>query len=102
MSMLSPEALVQAREFLLEGSAERIRLVHHLHEQGQKIAALEQEVQIQMTAREQAEQALADAQREIEALRAQLPTAATIAAYNELVECLTAPSEIDSKLRIAA
>jgi len=50
----------------------------------------------------QAQQSLADARAEIEALRAQLPDAATINAYEALVEFMTAPAEVHPALRIAA
>ena len=101
MSM-NATALNQAREFLVEGAAQRATLIRHVKEQGRKITELEREVQKQMTLRDQAEQALAEAVKEIQALRGQLPDDATLSAYHALVEHLTSPSEIRSDLRIAA
>ena len=101
MSM-NATALNQAREFLVDGAAQRITLIRHIKEQGRKITDLEREVQKQMTARDQAEQALTDARQEIDALRGQLPDDATLNAYNALVEHLTSPSELNPELRIAA
>ena len=60
MSMTA-QALEQARTFLQDGAVERITLLRHIKEQGKKITELEREVQKQMTLRDQAEQALADA-----------------------------------------
>ena len=101
MSMTAP-ALQQAREFLMDGAAQRITLLRHIKEQGRKITELEREVQKQMTLRDQAEQALSDARKEIEALRAQMPDDATFTAYHNLVEYLTQPSELNPLLRVAA
>ena len=101
MSM-NATALNQARDFLRDGAAERLTLIRHVKEQGRKIFELEREVQKQMTLRDQAEQALADARREIDALRGQLPDDATLNAYHNLVEYLTTPSELNPQLRVAA
>jgi hypothetical protein len=101
MSM-NATALDQARTFLLDGAAERLTLIRHVKEQGRKITELEREVQKQMTLRDQAEQALADARREIDALRGQMPDDATLNAYHNLVEYLTTPSELNPQLRVAA
>src|SRR5215218_8893838 len=101
MSMTAP-ALQQAREFLMDGAAQRITLLRHIKEQGRKITDLEREVQKQMTLRDQAEQALSDARKEIESLRAQMPDDATLSAYHNLVEYLTQPSELNPQLRVAA
>jgi len=101
MSM-NATALVQAREFLLDGAAQRITLLKAIKEQGRKITELEREVQKQMTLRDQAEQALSEARKEIDALRGQIPDDATINAYHSLVEYLTQPSELNPQLRIAA
>ncbi len=94
-----------AREFLIDAlAAERATLLRHVKEQGRKITDLEREVQKQATLRDQAEQQLADARKEIAALRGQLPDDATINAYHALVEHLTSTgsSQIASELRIAA
>ena len=101
MSM-NATALRQARDFLMESQAERITLIRHVKEQGRKITELEREVQKQMTLRDQAEQALADARREIDALRGQIPDDATITAYHNLVDYLVQPSELNPQLRVAA
>src|SRR5439155_10566328 len=101
MSMTAP-ALQQAREFLMDGAAQRITLLRHIKEQGRKITELEREVQKQMTLRDQAEQALIDARKEIEALRAQMPDDATVTAYHNLVDYLTSTSELNPQLRVAA
>ena len=101
MSM-NATALQQAREFLMDGAEQRITLLRHVKEQGRKITELEREVQKQMTLRDQAEQALLEARKEIDALRGQLPDDATITAYHSLVEYLTQPSELNPQLRVAA
>ncbi|MEO6435352.1 MAG: hypothetical protein ABIP55_06270 [Tepidisphaeraceae bacterium] len=101
MSM-NATALQQAREFLLEGATQRLTLLQAIKEQGRKITELEREVQKQMTLRDQAEQSLSEARKEIEALRGQLPDDATINAYHALVEYITQPSELNPHLRIAA
>jgi hypothetical protein len=101
MSMTA-SALQQAREFLMDGAAQRIELLRHIKEQGRKIVELEREVQKQMTLRDQAEQALSEARKEIESLRGQLPDDATLTAYHNLVEYLTSPSELNPQLRVAA
>jgi septal ring factor EnvC (AmiA/AmiB activator) len=101
MSM-SSQALTQAREFLRTGAAERITLLQHIKEQGRKITDLEREVQKQMTLRDQAQQSLAEARKEIDAIRGQLPDDATLNAYHALVEYLTSPSELNPQLRVAA
>jgi hypothetical protein len=100
MSM-NATALKQAREFLMDGAAERLTLLRHIKEQGRKIK-LEREVQKQMTLRDQAEQALSEARKEIESLRGQMPDDATLTAYHSLVEYLCTPSELNPQLRVAA
>src|SRR3954471_17872573 len=101
MSMTA-QALVQAREFLHECAQQRLTLIEHIKEQGRKITDLEREVQKQMTLRDQAEQALTDARKEIESRRAQMPDDATLDAYHSLVEYLVSPSELNPQLRVAA
>ena len=91
-----------AREALIEAATQKISLLGQIKEQGRKITDLEREVQKQMTARSQAEQALASARLEIEALRNQLPDDATKSAFNSLVQFLSAPAETHPELRIAA
>jgi hypothetical protein len=99
---LAPEILEQAREALIDAASQKITLVAAIKEQGRKIYELEREVQKQMTGRVQAEAALADARVEIESLRSQIPSTATINAFNALTEFLTAPAETHPELRIAA
>src|SRR5438045_5280658 len=65
---ITADILEQARENLVEFAQQRITLIAAIKEQGRKIFDLEREVQKQMTRREQAEQALAAARTEIEAL----------------------------------
>jgi septal ring factor EnvC (AmiA/AmiB activator) len=101
MSM-SAQTLTQARETLIEAATQRLSLLTQLKEQGRKITELEREVQKLATNFSQAQQALVDARNEIEALRAQLPDAATINAYEALVNYMTAPAEVHPALRIAA
>ncbi|HLL88077.1 MAG TPA: hypothetical protein VK324_02125 [Tepidisphaeraceae bacterium] len=102
MSALFAAPLNQAREQLVVAAEERLTLLGQLKEQGRKIAELEREVQKQASAAAQAQAALADAKREIEALRAQLPDAATVNAFEALNEFLSAPAEMHPALRIAA
>ena len=101
MSM-NATALNQAREFLMDGAAQRITLLRHVKEQGRKITELEREVQRQMTARASAEQALQAARVEIDALRTQVPTEAAQYAFESLTQFLASPAEIHPELRIAA
>jgi septal ring factor EnvC (AmiA/AmiB activator) len=100
--MISAQTLTQAREALIESATQKLSLLQQIKEQGKKITELEREVQKLATSCSQAQQALVDARAEIEALRAQLPDAATINAYERLVDYMTAPSEIHPELRIAA
>ena len=99
---ISPEILQQARAALLEAAQQKLSLVAAIKEQGRKIFELEREVQKQMTGRCQAEEALTQARIELEALRTQVPTDATINAYQALSEYLSAPSSLNPELRIAA
>ena len=99
---ISAQSLTQAREALIAAATQKLSLLAQLKEQGRKITELEREVQKQMTLRDQAEQALADARREIDALRGQMPDDATLNAYHNLVEYLTTPSELNPQLRVAA
>jgi septal ring factor EnvC (AmiA/AmiB activator) len=101
MSALFAAPLTQAREQLIVAAEERLTLIGQLKEQGRKIADLEREVQKQTAAASQAQAALADARREIEALRAQLPDAATVNAFEALNEFLAAPAETHPALRIS-
>ena len=100
--MMSAQTLTQARETLIEAATQKLALLTQLKEQGRKITELEREVQKLATNFSQAQQALVDARNEIEALRAQLPDAATINAYEALVNFMTAPAEVHPALRIAA
>jgi septal ring factor EnvC (AmiA/AmiB activator) len=100
--MISAQTLTQAREAMIEAATQRLSLLQQLKEQGKKIVELEREVQKLATNFSQAQQALVDAKNEIEALRAQLPDAATINAYERLVDYMSAPSDVHPELRIAA
>src|SRR4030095_6084210 len=91
---ISAQTLTQAREALIEAATQRLSLLQQIKEQGKKIIELEREVQKLATNFSQAQQALVDARSEIEALRAQLPDAATINAYERLVDYMTAPADI--------
>lgn len=102
MSSFSAQTFNQARGALVEIQLQKIALVGQVNEQGRKIAELEREVQRQATAASRAQQSLADARREIEALRAQIPDVATREAYEALVQHMSAPAETHPQLRIAA
>jgi hypothetical protein len=99
---LSPEILQQARAALIEATQQKVNLVAAIKEQGRKIFELEREVQKQMTGRVAAEEALSAARIELEAIRAQIPSDATINAFQALSDYLTAPAEIHPQLRVAA
>lgn len=101
MSM-SAQTLTQAREALVTAATQKLSLLAQLKEQGRKITELEREVQKLATSFSQAQQSLVDARNEIESLRAQLPDAATVNAYEALVDYMTAPAEVHPELRIAA
>ena len=100
--MISAQTLTQAREAMIEAATQRLSLLQQIKEQGKKIVELEREVQKLATNFSQAQQALVDAKSEIESLRAQLPDAATINAYERLVDYMTAPATVHPELRIAA
>ena len=99
---LSPQILDQARASLVEYAQQNIQLIGAVREQGRKITELEREVQKQATGRALAEQQLAAARMEIEALRPQIPSDATINAYQALTQFLSAPAEVHPELRMAA
>lgn len=99
---ISSMPLNQAREALVSAAQTKIVLLGQVRDQGRKIFDLEQEVQRLATTLSQTQQALSDSRREVEALRAQLPDAATQNAFNSLVEYLTNPGEMCPELRIAA
>ena len=99
---ISADTLNQAREALVAAYQQNVSLVAQIKEQGRKIVDLEREVQKQMNCRAQAEQALAAIKIEVEALRTQVPSDATISAYNALEQFLGAPAEENPGLRLAA
>jgi hypothetical protein len=101
MSISAP-TLVQAREALVSTHTRVLNLLSQVKEQGRKIVELEREVQKQATAASQAQQALASAKIEIEALRSQIPDDATVNAFNSLTQFLSAPAEEHPSLRFAA
>ena len=98
----SSEILEQAREALIESSAQRLTLIGAIKEQGRKIADLEREVQRQQTGRVQAEAMCAELKREVETLRSHIPDDATVSAFEALTEFLKSPAETHPELRIAA
>ena len=99
---ITADILEQARETLVNETSQKITLLAAIKEQGRKITELEREVQRQMTARAQAEQALQAARVEIDALRTQVPTEAAMSAFEALTQYLASPAEIHPELRIAA
>jgi len=101
MSM-NAQTLTTTRETLITIAQEKLLLVGQVNEQKRKIADLEREVQRQAHARQIAERLVADLRAENDALRAQIPDEATLQAYNDLVQFITAPSETHPALRIAA
>ena len=98
----SAQTLIQARQAMIVGAQQRISLLGQIADQNRKIFELEQEIQRLAGSLSQTQQALVDARGEIEALRAQLPDAATIAAYEALVEFMVSPERSHPELRIAA
>ena len=100
---LNAQTLTHAREALATADQERQILAVQVREQGKKIVDLENEVQRQANLRSYTEQLLADAKREIEALRAQLPDEATLRAFEDLNRYLVAPeAQRHGLMRIAA
>ena len=101
MSM-NAQSLTAARESLVTTAHEKLILTAQINEQKRKISDLEQEVQVQAKARTIAERLVSELRMENEALRAQIPDEATLRAYNDLVQYITAPSATHPELRIAA
>ena len=101
MSM-NAQTLSTARETLVTIGHERLIMTAQLAEQKRKISDLEREVQRQAHARAIAERLVAAARAEADALRAQIPDEATLRAYNDLVQYMTAPASTHPELRIAA
>lgn len=99
---ITADILEQARGALVDATSQKIALLAAVKEQGRKIFDLEREVQRQMTARAQAEQALAAARVEIEALRTQVPSERAQTAFESLTQFLAAPAELHPELRLAA
>ena len=99
---ITADILEQAREGLIDATRQKIELLAAVKEQGRKICDLEREVQKQMTARAQAEQALAATRIELEAIRTQVPSDAAQYAFESLTQFLAAPAEIAPELRLAA
>ena len=98
----SSQILTQARETLVEASAERLKMVGWIKEQGRKITELEREVQKQQTGRVQAEARCAELKREVETLRSMIPDDATVNAFEALTQFLAAPADEHPVIRIAA
>jgi chromosome segregation ATPase len=101
MSITAP-SLVQAREALGNLTYQRQQLFQTVQQQGKKIVDLENEVQRMATALASAQQFLADAKIEIQSLRTQIPDAATLRAYDDLVEHLSGSEEALAPVRLVA
>jgi septal ring factor EnvC (AmiA/AmiB activator) len=101
MSITAP-SLNQAREALNTLAQQRQQLVYTVQQQGKKIVDLEHEVQRMATALSSAQQQLADARIEIEALRSQIPDHETVRAFDDLVEYMSGAADAQPALRIAA
>ena len=91
---ISAQTLIQARESLTAIDRERQFLVCQVRDQGRKIVELETEVQRQANLLSYTQQLLADVRRECDALRSQLPDAATLEAYEALQQYLTRPEHV--------
>ena len=103
MSSFNAQTLTHAREALAAADQDRQNLAAQVREQAAKIMEFGLEIKRQMDLVNFNEQLLADARREIEALRAQLPDVETIEAFAELNRYLVAPeAERNESLRIAA
>jgi septal ring factor EnvC (AmiA/AmiB activator) len=100
--MITAPALNQARQALSAAAQQKLAMLVQINDQARKITDLEREVQKQATIASQAQQALANARMEIEALRAQLPDEAAHRAFGDLVQYLSAPAEMHPGLRVAA
>jgi septal ring factor EnvC (AmiA/AmiB activator) len=96
------QALIQARETLIQNAREKRSLLQKVRDFSQKISDLEREVQKHATAATVAQQALANARVEIEALRAQLPDEATRRAFDALTQHLAEPADGYEAMRVAA
>jgi septal ring factor EnvC (AmiA/AmiB activator) len=101
MAITAP-SLIQAREALGTLTYQRQQLFQTVQQQGKKIVDLENEVQRMATALASSQQNLADAKIEIQSLRSQLPDAATVRAYEDLVEHLSGTDEAISPVRLVA
>ena len=101
MAITAP-SLISAREALNALTQQRQQLVYTVQQQGKKIVDLEHEVQRMATALSSAQQALADAKIEIDALRSQIPDFETVRAYENLVEYMSGAADTQPVLRIAA
>lgn len=99
---ITAPSLISAREALNSLTLQRQQLVYTVQQQGKKIVDLENEVQRMATALSSAQQQLADARIEIDALRTQIPDHATVRAYDDLVESMTGATDVQVPLRIAA
>jgi hypothetical protein len=101
MAITAP-SLVSARDALIDLAQQRQQLVLTVQAQGKKIFDLEHEVQRMATALSSAQQALADAKVEIEALRSQIPDHQTVRAFEDLVEYMSGAADQQPALRLAA
>ncbi|MDP9174187.1 MAG: hypothetical protein M3O30_10025 [Planctomycetota bacterium] len=96
------ETITQARQLLIAATRDKLELAAQLRDQARKIADLEREVQKQATAASQAQQAVANARIEIQALRTMIPDEPTRRAFDDLVEYLATPAQNFGEMRVAA
>lgn len=100
--MITAPTLVAARETLITFAEQRKALEEQVADQSLKITELEREVQRLSSTLSQTEQDLVDSRQKVQALRAQLPDAATIAAFEALTRHMTCASEGQQSFKIAA
>ncbi len=99
---ITADSLTQAREALIAFSRQKFALLTQIHDQSRKIYDLEREVQKQATAAARAQDALASARIEIEALRSMVPDEDAQRAFESLTQFLSAPAQSQPELRVAA
>lgn len=100
--LITAPSLVSARDALNALAQQRQQLVFTVQQQGKKIVDLEHEIQRMATALSSAQQQLADAKIEIQALRSQIPDHATVRAFDDLVEYMSGTAEVQPSVRLAA
>jgi cell division septum initiation protein DivIVA len=102
MKLIAAQTFHQARQALITIQQQNLQLLRQIEEMGVKIADLEREVQEQAAAAEQARQALIQARQENDALRARIPDQDILDAHHQLVDYLSASTELAPALRAAA